>query len=75
MDYMCIDIYIYNILLFILYLEPVSFSSISGSEKNPKKEGPNSIQNKGHLGSRYICIMYIHIFFYRPEVFHITSAV
>ena len=36
-----------------IYLEPVSLSSILVAS-NPPKQGPNSNQNKGHLGSRYL---------------------
>ena len=30
----------------------------------PSKQGLNSNQNKGHLGSRYMCTMCIHIYIY-----------
>ncbi len=48
-------------MLAMLWLPGTCLSFVLGFF-HPPKEGPNSNQNKGHLGSRYIYIYYIYIY-------------
>ena len=50
------EVVIYNV-YFYMFMEPVlSLFFGGGTKNNPLKEGPNSNQNKGHLGSRLLVI-------------------